>query len=475
MSRLTCIALASYILIFLAFYPPICGIEDEQGFVNQAIFWSRGAISAEGAGLSIHLGDLLPINGRHLPIRHPGRSLLALPFYIIGGYQALFLSGILIHTLIVLLASATLRRMHLPQNLALLVLFHPTLLIYSRTITADAAAGLGLLLSVYALANPERPSLRDIALAGLGVGLAATMRHHAAAAAPALALAIYWRTGKLQDIGRFALACFISALPLFCFNLAAYGTLLDPFSAGRGIFSLKYLAEQIPFYAESLSLFWPLMFIAPLFCLYPEKSAIAAICLTFLAMLGCYYFHDSSPSRIQTDIIGLRLMQVALPAWIIGYAALLNRIGNKLLKYPNQFNKTLNIIAILSGITLTLAIFSRHQSRLIDYAQRRETLLKATSSGGFLLTEGLVNKLVGIYRPDQPEYEVHQVTFQSNRSYNESELQSRLNSSTPVYMIFSPNAAGQAPSEIFQQLKDRLKAIPLETGNPQMLVWKVPK
>jgi hypothetical protein len=168
-------------------------------------------------------------------------------------------------------------------------------------------------------------------------------------------------------------------------------------------------------------------------------------------------------------------MQVALPAWIIGYAALLNRIGNKLLKYPNQFNKTLNIIAILSGITLTLAIFSRHQSRLIDYAQRRETLLKATSSGGFLLTEGLVNKLVGIYRPDQPEYEVHQVTFQSNRSYNESELQSRLNSSTPVYMIFSPNAAGQAPSEIFQQLKDRLKAIPMETGNPQMLVWKVPK
>jgi hypothetical protein len=453
MSRLTCIALASYILIFLAFYPPICGIEDEQGFVNQAIFWSRGAISAEGAGLSIHLGDLLPINGRHLPIRHPGRSLLALPFYMIGGYQAIFLSGILIHTLIVLLASATLRRMHLPQNLALLVLFHPTLLIYSRTITADAAAGLGLLLSVYALA----------------------MRHHAAAAAPALAMAIYWRTGKWQDIGRFALACFISALPLFCFNLAAYGTLLDPFSAGRGIFSMKYLAEQIPFYAESLSLFWPLMFIAPLFCLYPEKSAIAAICLTFLAMLGCYYFHDSSPSRIQTDIIGLRLMQVALPAWIIGYAALLNRIGNKLLKHPNQLNKILNIIAILSGITLTLAIFSRHQSRLIDYAQRRETLLKATSSGGFLLTEGLVNKLVGIYRPDQPEYEVHQVTFQSNRSYNESELQSRLNSSTPVYMIFSPNAADQAPSETFQQLKDRLKAIPLETGNPQMLVWKVPK
>ena len=475
MSRLTCIGLASYILIFLAFYPPICGIEDEQGFVNQAIFWSRGAISAEGAGLSIHLGDLLPINGRHLPIRHPGRSLLALPFYMIGGYQAIFLSGILIHALLVLLASATLRRMHLPQNLALLMLFHPTLLIYSRTITADAAAGLGLLLSVYALAKPDRLTLRDIALAGLGVGLAATMRHHAAAAAPAIALVVYLRSRHFRDAAIFALACFISALPLFCFNLAAYGTLLDPFSAGRGIFSFRYLSTQIPFYAESLSLFWPFMLIAPLFCFRPEKSAITAICLTFLAMLGCYYFHDSSPSRIQTDIIGLRLMQVALPAWIIGYAALLNKMGNNLLNRHIQLNKLVNIISIVFGITLTLAIFSRHQSRLIDYAQRRETLLKATSSGGFLLTEGLVNKLVGIYRPDQPEYEPHQVTFQSNRSYNESELQSRLNSSIPVFMIFSPNTIGQIPSDTFIQLKERLKARPVETGNAQIQVWKVPK
>ena len=475
MSRLTCIGLASYILIFLAFYPPICGIEDEQGFVNQAIFWSRGAISAEGADLSIHLGDLLPINGRHLPIRHPGRSLLALPFYMIGGYQAIFLSGILIHALLVLLASATLRRMHLPQNLALLMLFHPTLLIYSRTITADAAAGLGLLLSVYALAKPDRLTLRDIALAGLGVGLAATMRHHAAAAAPAIALVVYLRSRHFRDAAIFALACFISALPLFCFNLAAYGTLLDPFSAGRGIFSFRYLSTQIPFYAESLSLFWPFMLIAPLFCFRPEKSAITAICLTFLAMLGCYYFHDSSPSRIQTDIIGLRLMQVALPAWIIGYAALLNKMGNNLLNRHIQLNKLVNIISIVFGITLTLAIFSRHQSRLIDYAQRRETLLKATSSGGFLLTEGLVNKLVGIYRPDQPEYEPHQVTFQSNRSYNESELQSRLKSETPVFMIFSPNTIGQIPSDTFIQLKERLKARPVETGNAQIQVWKVPK
>ena len=36
--------LAGYALIFLAFYPPIAGVEDEIGFLNQARVWSLGAV-----------------------------------------------------------------------------------------------------------------------------------------------------------------------------------------------------------------------------------------------------------------------------------------------------------------------------------------------------------------------------------------------------------------------------------------------
>jgi len=475
MTRLIAAGLVLYCAIFLLFYPPICGIEDEQGFVNQAIFWSRGALSAEGAGLSTHLGDLLPIGGRHLPIRHPGRSLAVLPFYMAGGYQAVFLSGIFLHVSLVLLATATLRRLNLPQNLALLVLFHPTLLIYSRTITADAAAGTGLLLAVYAFCQNGAMVRRDLCLAGLGVGLAATMRHHAAAAAPALALAVYLKNRRLKDCLVFALACLVSALPLLAFNLAAYGSLLDPFSAGRGLFSLKYLPEQIPFYAESLSLFWPLMFFSPFLVLKREKAAIPAVCLSFLALLGCYYFHDSSASRVQTDIIGLRLMQVALPTWIIAYCLVIYHQCSAILARFDRFRSTAGIFFLVIGTVLTYAIFDRHQTRLVDYAQRRQALLEAAPSGGFLLSEGLVHKLVGIYRPEQPDYEPHLVTFQSNRSYDEGVLQDRLRGRTPVYLAFSPNAPGQQPSQIFSELQLRLKAVPIETGNSLIQVWRVPQ
>jgi hypothetical protein len=63
----------AYAALFVAYYPPLPGIEDEIGFVNQALVWSRGAISAEGAGLS-DLADFVPVAGRHVAARHPGRS-----------------------------------------------------------------------------------------------------------------------------------------------------------------------------------------------------------------------------------------------------------------------------------------------------------------------------------------------------------------------------------------------------------------
>lgn len=478
MTKIIYLSQIAYVLLFVWFYPPICGIEDEQGFVNQAIFWSKGGISAEGAGLSVHLGDLLEINGRHLPIRHPGRSLTVLPFYLVGGFSAIFLSGMLIHLLITWLTMATLRRLGIDVRFALLALFHPTLLIYSRTIMADAAAGLGLLLAVYALVGSARLSRYDLVLAGLGVGLAATMRHHAGAAVVGLALAIYARNGRFRDVLIFLSATFIATMPLLTFNLIAYGSLFDPFSAGRGLFSVKYLAEQIPFYFESLNLFWPFLFFGAFYCIsHQQYSPIAAVCLTFLILLGVYYFHDSAPGRLQTDIIGLRLMQVALPAWIVGYSLMLSRLteiklNNKILSNRNVIN-IIPVAFSICGIIMTFVLFDKHQQRLDDLAVRRSVLLKTVSDGGFLLTEGLVNKLVGIYRPDQPDYETHSVTFQGQSSYNSWVIESRLNDGVPVWLVFAPNQPGGGPTSTFKQLIMDLSASKAVTKSNVIEIWRV--
>jgi hypothetical protein len=169
-----------YAALFALWYPPLPGIEDEAGFVNQALIWSRGAVSAEGAGFSTGFGDLADfteVGGRHVPLRQPGRSLLALPFLMAGGVRATFASGLLLHLATTALAALLLERLGHSALWAALVLFHPTLAIYSRTIMGDEAAGAGLLLAALALTSSSR--FAGI-WAGLAVGLAA-LRTRAAA------------------------------------------------------------------------------------------------------------------------------------------------------------------------------------------------------------------------------------------------------------------------------------------------------
>src|SRR5260370_33934758 len=72
------LSLAFYLTLFVVYYPPLCGIEDEVGFVNQAVVWSKGAVSAEAAGFQL-MTDFGPAQGRTGPLRHPVRSWSVLP------------------------------------------------------------------------------------------------------------------------------------------------------------------------------------------------------------------------------------------------------------------------------------------------------------------------------------------------------------------------------------------------------------
>src|SRR5438270_599437 len=125
--------------------------------------------------------------GRHVALRQPGRSLLALPLLVAGGVRATFLSGLLVHLATTWVGAMVLARLGRSPLWAALLLFHPTLALYSRTMMGDEAAGLGLLIAAWALARTDRPG--SGAWAGAGVGLGALMRYHAGVALPLVALA----------------------------------------------------------------------------------------------------------------------------------------------------------------------------------------------------------------------------------------------------------------------------------------------
>lgn len=472
------IGLGLYTALFFWFYPPICGIEDEQGFVNQTIFWSRGSVSAEGSDLSPHLGDLIEVAGRHVPMRHPGRSLITLPFYAIGGYHAIFISGYIIHLVMVLAGARILERLKCTSNWSLLLLFHPTLLLYSRTIMADASAGICLMIPLFIFAKKGRLTTRDLIISGLGVSLAAFMRHHASVALIAVSFAAYLRNRDLKSWFVVVLASLIGALPLIAFNVYVYGTIADPYSSKRGSFQLEYLNQQIPFYLESLSLFWPMMFFMPLLVRGPIQNITNGICMIFLLMLGCYYFHDTGTSHIQTMVIGLRLMQVALPTWIIGYVVVLEQImiSRDWLRQKCQNHQIMiQSVFLMTMTTLSIMLFQAHQKQLNEYENKRLALTNTVPGESFILVEGMMPKLVGIYRDDQPSYQFHYVTFAGNRSYSIDTVQSKLNSKTPVYLLFSPKRKGDQPSSDFTELINMLNAESVETGQSQVFVWKVQK
>ena len=468
------IGLFLYTAGFYRFYPPICGIEDEQGFVNQTIFWSKGSVSAEGAMLSPLLGDLIEIDGKHVPMRHPGRSLITLPFYLIGGYHAIFISGYMIHVIMVLSGARILGQLKYSENWALLLLFHPTLLIYSRTIMADASAGICLLIPVYVFAKSGRLTTRELITAGLGVSLASVMRHHAASALPAVAMAAYLRNKSFQSMMVVLIASAIGALPLIGFNLTLYGTIADPYSSSRGVFHIDYLKDQIPFYLTALSIFWPMMGFAVICVRGPIKHITSGICLTFLLMLGCYYFHDTGNSQIQTMVLGLRLMQVSLPSWIIAYVVVLDSWIKP--KFQNHRMMMMIQSLFLTGMTImTFMIFQAHQNQLKEYENKRQALIQSVPSKSFILVEGMMPKLVGIYRENQPVYEFHSVTFAGKSSFSQKILNEKMNSQTPVYMLFSPKRPGDQPSPEFNHLVHEYAPQLIESGHSQVQIWKFPK
>ena len=395
-------------LLFAAFYPPISGVEDETGFLNQALVWSRGAVSAEGAGYATGLTDFILVNGRHVPSRHPGRSLLALPFLMAGGARATYVSGLLIHLATTLIAASLFARLGRSPLWAVLVLLHPTLALYSRTIMADGAAGAGLLLASLAVVSG-----RPIA-AGLAVGLAASMRYHSALALPLVAASFFLQSQRRwRDASLCLLAGALVGCGLVAYNLAVYGSPNEPFTARRGYFSAAFIVPNAAFYASALMAVWPGMLLAPMLDRSPLRWLTRGVIVLFLGPLLFYYFHDVAEGRVQTWIVGQRLIQVALPLWVVSYSGVLDdRVVRPIhQRMPPRLFRSLIAIGCLGLLAGTGLIFARHQHYLQGLRQARDGLVARMPAGSLVVYQGALVKLIGT-PADVPYYRFRQLLFE---------------------------------------------------------------
>jgi len=419
------VACLAYVAISLAFFPQALGIRDELGFINQAAVWSRGALSAEGAGLS-DAADFAEVGGRHVSWRNPGRSLLILPFVGTGSLAPHHVVSILVHLGITLLAVLYLRRERAPVGLALLVLFHPTLLLYSRTIMADAPCGLlilgaALLLSRVHAAGPGLVSRSRgrLAAAGLLLGLAVVFRYQAGIVLLTLPAAmIFGRSSegghrpsrRWRDLATVMGPGLLVVGLIMAYNQAQLGHVLG--FLGQGAFSPSNIPIKLGAYLPALLLLWPLMLLTPLLDRSSLAPAVRYSAVPFLVMLLFYSFHDYGTSRLETSVLCLRLLQPVLPLWILAYTV----TAYRLLRTPLESAlasrpRTRRALALsLGAVTLVAlaagqtAMFRRHQAHLEELRAARQAVLASVPEGATILADASVRKLFGSLLEEQPEY-----------------------------------------------------------------------
>jgi hypothetical protein len=396
-------AVLSYLGLFVVYYPGLSAVDDEVGFVNQAVILSKGALTAESAGI----GGYGEVNGHATPWRNPGRSMLIVPLIVLLGLHSIFISGALIHAAMTFAAALVHDTLGQSPLWALLVLWHPTLSIYSRTIMGDAPAGLFLLLAVLAILRFDRGWL----WAGLFLGVAVWMRYHVALVVPFFVLAIWQNTLRLRGGRADAIKCLAAAAvvmaPVPVYNLAQFGRIFGRYAPGdQGLLGANFFLPNLGFYALALMVIWPGMLLSLLH--RSRVSAYArAICLPVLAFFCFYFFHDSGTSFLQTEILGLRLLQCVLPVWIVTYGVFLSETSVPLLRArigPAAFAGAAAAVALVLLLSQWYA-FSVHQRYLLALERTRNDVARRIPSGSVILSNVMLHKLFAIADPSLPKYE----------------------------------------------------------------------
>ena len=196
------------------------------------------------------------------------------------------------------------------------------------------------------------------------------------------------------------------------YNLAVYGTPNEPFTKNRGSFSAACVIPNATFYATALIVLWPGMLFAPILDRSRLRWLVRGVIVLFLGPLLFYFFHDTAPGWLETSVVGLRLLQVALPLWVVSYAGVIDdwvaapvrrRLGGLAWEWLVAFACVGLLVANGLG-------FARDQRHLDALRRARDAVVANVPGGSLVMYEGSLFKIVG---PPLvvPEYRLRQLDF----------------------------------------------------------------
>jgi hypothetical protein len=260
---------------------------------------------------------------------------LLLPATLISSHAA-FAVNLLLQLAGFFIFRDLLGRLGIRRAWAILYLFYPPLVLYSRTVMSEVPSAMLLLLALDLYARSGR---NWRIAAGALLGLLGVFRYANPIPATLLiagAFAADVAHGGLRKIVQHPLRREARAVPLLVgfvpaallvvlLDVHLYGSPLGA-SGYAGAFSLKYVPKHLALYAIDLAFFWPLMVFAPL--LYRGRMWREATIATYgtLLIISAWYYVDDAHGLAENAVTIPRLLLPVIPVWLVTYAGALDRL-----------------------------------------------------------------------------------------------------------------------------------------------------
>lgn len=390
--RMLVIGIISYVIIFFLYYPPIFAFRDEASYLSMAYVLRKGAIFIENT--NIPFNSIVKSKGHLVPFYPLGQSILLMPLTFFG-WRSVFVTGIIFHLLGALFFLKLIRLFRVENSFfALLYLFFPAFIFYSRTIMCDIPSTTLLLMAYYFYFKHTGSKF----ISGLFFGIATLIRFtNILLILPFLIISIIKaiKNGEYRKTVDLSLGVAPFILLTAILNFLYYGSpFLTGYSkvfTGSKLFSPTYFLHNIQHYSVSFMLSYPFMLISFFFAKKTKKPEVILSIILFFLLYSLYYFHDRFPNGFLTYIFGIRFLFPVIPLILLLYAEFLNKILRRFSQAA--YNLTVSFILIFLVISC-IVVNHQHQQFLRGQLALRDTIYKSTEESSVIIYDGNTAELL---------------------------------------------------------------------------------
>lgn len=369
------VSISGYLLIYIKFYPPFYSFADERVYIIQAESLSKGILTVPEwtKGFSIHKGKI-----GILPKYPPFYSLLFLSLPLKINFYLIFFVSFLIHIISFLLFYKILKFCNINPAYSLFYIFHPSFVLYSRTIMPDLYVSFLFLLTLYF-------HLKKVSFSYISNFLLSLLKP---SSFPYSFIFIYdsLRKRAIKNFLFYTFSTFFSVFFIFIYLYFLHGN-PSPYLH----FSLLFIFKNLNDYFLYLNLNYPFLLIFGLMGILKIKifKNLISGFLPVLIFYLLYIFHDKIEGNLFiSSIMGLRFLLPFVSFLIIGYSFLIQNILKK------KSEKFFLIFILFLGLFLSFLLMERHNIYLRNLKETKDIIYKYTRENDILLTHFEISKLL---------------------------------------------------------------------------------